>query len=199
MKDWKIGRSATHLIFLILLCPMLVSGSAPDEDAPPLNPPASEGTKGGREGAMDGLFYAEVEIRDDLLAVNGFVADVLVHPTPLKGGWPRTTIPIGDISGEVRTMVMIRGVSVPSHLASSNRPLIETRRERARFDEAIGFVWNIIQATDYLILTNPEPVSDTDHVVCDVFFDLAGMRLSLAKALVEAGHASYVDRDWGKR
>ena len=56
-----------------------------------------------------------------------------------------------------------------------------------------------MEVTDHLILSNPEGVSGTEMVMCDVYFELAGVRLSLAEALVVAGHARYEPHDWGKR
>ena len=93
-------------------------------------------------------------------------------------------------------MIKLRGVSVPRLCRPQIRPIVETRRETRRFDQAMRFVWNLIDATDYLILQNPEVVSGTEQVMCDVFFELGGVRLSLAKALVEAGHARYEPHDW---
>ena len=218
---------------LLVLTPFLVSGNGDDSEAPALVATSSRSI--GEDGGQ-GVFYAEVVSRDDLLAVNGFIAQVLVYPLnpPLvppaptgrdpstsRGaskqavgqasdgeGWPGTQIPYGAFDGEIRVMIKLRGVFVPSNLtdpidwdgvATRNRPLIETRRETERFDKAMRFVWNLIEATDYLILMNPERVEGTVHIVCDVFFDLAGERLSLAKALIEAGHGSASPRDWGKR
>lgn len=184
------------LLILLLLTPALLSGDAPDDegdwtDADRESELAPTGTEGG------GGFFAEVEIRDDLLAVDEYMMRVRVHP--VKMAWPQTQIPRTAKEADIRTMIKLRGVSVPRLDRPQIRPIVETRRETRRFDQAMRFVWNLIDATDYLILQNPEVVSGTEQVMCDVFFELGGVRLSLAKVLVAAGHARYEPHDWGKR
>lgn len=202
---WGRGRTLAHLLFLVLLTPALLSGDAPDDKGEWADPSRdSEFAPTGTEGV--GEFFAEVEIRDDLLAVDEYMIRVQVHPvitSPDKIGlethWPQTQIPTTAFEADIRTMIKLRGVSVPRIDRPKIRPMVETRRETMRFDQAMRFVWNLIDATDYLILQNPEVVSRTEQVMCDVFFELAGVRLSLAEVLVSAGHARYEPHDWGKR
>ena len=192
------------LLILLLLTPALLSGDAPDDKGAwtsigresESNPPTGTAGVGG--------FFAEVEIRDDLLGVDEYMMRVQVYPVkpPPSGefsAWPQTQIPTTAFEADIRTMIKLRGVSVPRIDLPDIRPMVETRRETMRFDQAMGFVWNLIDATDYLILQNPEVVSGTEQVMCDVFFELAGTRLSLAEVLVSAGHARYEPHDWGKR
>ena len=199
---WQRGKSrhfATPLplILLLLLTPALLSGNGDDEagkwtdvDRESKNTPPT-GTDGGGE------FFAEVEIRDDLLAVDQYMMRVQVHP--VKTPWPQTQIPGTVFAADIQVMIQLRGVSVPRITSARDRPMAETRRETIRFDEAMRFVWHLMDATDHLVLTHPEVVSGTEMVMCDVYFELAGVRLSLAEALVVAGHARYEPHDWGKR
>ena len=189
------GGSWIPILFLLLLTPALLSGNGGDEE---------ELAGIGREsefaptGTVDaGEFFAEVEIRDDLLAVDEYMMRVQVHP--VKTAWPQTQIPRTAFAADIQVLIKLRGVSVPRIISSRDRPMAETRRETIRFDEAMRFVWHLMDATDHLILSNPEVVSGTELVMCDVYFELAGTRLSLAEALVVAGHARYEPHDWGKR
>ena len=185
-ENEKTSSSLIPILLLLILSPALVSGNG-----------------GGLDEATDlpkpsgGEFYAEVESRDDLLAVNGFIARVLVHPN--AADWPETTITPKAFDASIRVMIKVRAISVPSNLQPRDRPIAETRRESERFDDAMRFVWNLIEATDGVILQNPSPVEGTQHVGCDVFFELSGMKLSFAETLVKAGHARYEPHDWGKR
>ena len=189
------------LLILLLLMPALLSGNGGDESVP--IPVDKSRSIGGVENV--GEFFAEVEIRDDLLAVDEYMVRVQVHPVktpPINREittWPQTQIPKTAFAADIRAMIKLRGVSVPSNLSPRHRPLVETRRETERFDNAMRFVWHLVDATDHLILSNPEVVSGTEMVRCDVYFELAGTRLSLAEALVVAGHARYEPHDWGKR
>ena len=185
------GDSWVSILFLLLLTPALLSGNGDDEE----EPVRTRGIPAATEEA--GEFFAEVEIRDDLLAVDQYMMRVQVHP--VKTPWPQTQIPRTAFAADIQVMIKLRGVSVPRVISSRDRPMAETRRETIRFDEAMRFVWHLMDATDHLVLSNPEVVSGTEMVMCDVYFELAGVRLSLAKALVVAGHARYEPHDWGLR
>ena len=182
------------LLILLLLTPALLSGNGGDEE---LASGSRELEFAPTEGNGAGEFFAEVEIRDDLLAVDEYMMRVQVHPVPTP--WPQTQIPRTAFGADIQVLIKLRGVSVPRITSSRDRPMAETRRETIRFDEAMRFVWHLMDATDHLILSSPEVVSGTEMVMCDVYFELAGTRLSLAKALVVAGHARYEPHDWGKR
>ena len=189
-------KATLPLILLLLLTPALLSGSAPDDKD--WTDPRRESESTPPTGTAGvGEFFAEVEIRDDLLAVDEYMMRVQVHP--VSKPWPDTVIPHTAFEADIRTMIKLRGVSVPRIDRPKIRPMVETRRETTRFDEAMRFIWNLIDATDYLILQNPEGVSGTEMVMCDVYFELAGTRLSLAEVLVSTGHARYEPQDWGKR
>ena len=186
------------LVMLLLLTPVLVSGNG--MVAPRSNEERGatlDDTEKGTSPPATGDFYAEVVSRDDLLAVNGFIARVRVHPATTV--WPGTVIPQTAFDASIRIMIKVRGISVPTNLGSQDRPLVETRRETKRFMEAMTFVWDLMQVSDFLILHTPEGIQGTQHVACDVFFELANQRLSLAEVLVTAGHARYEPHDWGKR
>ena len=210
------------LLILLLLTPALLSGNGGDEE---LASTSRESEVAPTDGPDAGEFFAEVEIRDDLLAVDEYMMRVQVHPSPLpprkRGGqtpptgsdtsrglakrdrelttWPQTQIPRTVFAADIQVLIKLRGVSVPRIISSRDRPMAETRRETIRFDEAMRFVWHLMEVTDHLILSNPEVVLGTEMVMCDVYFELAGVRLSLAEALVVAGHARYEPHDWGKR
>ena len=193
-EDQKTRR-LFPLLILLLLAPALLSGNGGDEEEVAGRGRDSEFAATGTEDV--GEFFAEVEIRDDLLAVDQYMMRVQVHP--VKTAWPQTQIPRTAFAADIQVMIKLRGVSVPSVISSRDRPMAETRRETIRFDEAMRFVWYLMDATDHLVLSNPEVVSGTEMVMCDVYFELAGTRLSLAEALVVAGHARYKPHDWGLR
>ena len=199
VEAWKRGSveawdTSLPLILLLLLTPALLSGNGGDEE---LAGRSRESESALTEGNGAGEFFAEVEIRDDLLAADEYMMRVQVHP--VKTAWPQTQIPRTAFAADIQVLIKLRGVSVPRIISSRDRPMAEIRRETIRFDEAMRFVWHLMAATDHLILSNPEVVSGTEMVMCDVYFGLAGARLSLAEALVVAGHARYEPHDWGKR
>ena len=183
------------LLVLLLLTPALLSGNGDDQQELAGIGRESEVAPTGTEAV--GEFFAEVEIRDDLLAVDQYMMRVQVHP--VKTPWPQTQIPKTAFVADIQVMIKLRGVSVPTVISSRDRPMAETHRETIRFDEAMRFVWHLMDATDHLILSNPVVVAGTEMVMCDVYFELAGVRLSLAEALVVAGHARYEPHDWGLR
>ena len=155
------------ILILLLLTPALLSGNGGDEEL------ASTGRESEFAPTEDaGEFFAEVEIRDDLLAVDEYMMRVQVHP--VKTAWPQTQIPRTAFAADIQVLIKLRGVSVPRVISSRDRPMAETRRETIRFDEAMRFVWHLMDATDHLILSNPEVVSGTELVMCDVYFELAG-------------------------
>ena len=151
----------------------------------------------------DGVFYGEIEYRDEIHSPSLFEAWVRVHPSD---GWPEVELHNNISEASIHTWIQMRGISIPTMDTYRNRPHVEVERERRRFDEAITFLWNLIHASEYVVLENPKLVSrnngNSPIVACNVYIEIGGAKVDLAKALVENGHAMYNDQDsidWGHR
>ena len=156
--------------------------------------------KSNQRTAAGDMFYARVKSMNDVYTPAIFRAEVRIEPN--SSDWPNVKSDGAVQALNVVNLVSIRGVSTPiSGNVNRNRPHHEVDRELRRFDEAIQFTRNLIQASDYLLLQAPETITkNEDGVLCDVFIDLGGERINLAEALIESGHAlragSY---NWGER
>lgn len=190
----------TIAICCLAMIPMLSqSGSdGTDTDDPPAPPKLK---------AEGGQFYARVVLRDDILAVNEFFAEIKIHPTDKR--WPGAEIkPREAYSEEVnlKTNIRIRGISVPTILPNPNQPHQYVERERDRFDDAVHFVWGLISDNKTpnarpLILANPTVAKD-GLIEVDMWVMVGGHTLNVAVMLVKDGHARYgnqTDWDWGHR
>ena len=148
----------------------------------------------------DGVFYAELEQRDDLHNPNFFEANVKVFPLDNdEYKWPGQALAQKNYETNQRYWIKIRGIDVPSASEPRNKPHSEMRRVRRRFQSGMDFVWKILSAAEYMVLANPK--LDGESYICDVFVDFAGQRLSLADMMVYQGHAMYGlfgEFDWGR-
>ena len=150
-----------------------------------------------------GVFYGKIEYRDEIHNPSLFEAWVRVHPSD---GWPEVELHNNISEASIHTWIQMRGISIPKMNAYRNRPHVEVERERRRYDTAVTFLWNLVHASEYIVLENPKLVtieSPNDLiVVCDVYIEIGGAKVDLAKSLVENGHAMYNDSkpiDWGHR
>ena len=193
------------MIPFILFLPLLFGGSDDGNGDPVIDIPADEDDTPFRmpwdrdkSQRGEGAFYANVEYRDEVHTPRDFEAFVKVHPA--QGYWPGTVIPDNVTESTLHTWIRIRGISVPSHNPDRYRPHIEIDRERRRFNDGITFLWKLVSAAEYVILENPERFGKM--VYCDVYTELGGIKVSIARKLVKQGHAVYADTDnmdWGHR
>ena len=157
-------------------------------------------TKSNQRTAAGDMFYARVKSMNDVYTPAIFRTEVRIEPN--TSDWPNVKSDGAVQALNVVALVRIRGITTPlSGTINRNRPHHEVDRELQRFDEAIQFTRNLIQASDYLLLQAPETLTEKeDGVLCDVFIDLGGKRINLAEALIESGHALRGgDYNWGAR
>lgn len=188
----------TSAIVVILLCtPYLLSGSSPGDDDTFFNEPKERGS---------GQFYARVLHRDDLHDVNLYEVEVKV--TPSLGNWPGVTVQNDTIKEtNVHTLIRIRGLATPVDHLSRLRPHVAVERERDFFVDAMAFVWKVVSAHEYMILSSPVLVESPEGsgalvTEVDAYLEIGGVRISLADIIVFAGHAHYggaSDHNWGIR
>ena len=191
---------ASVFIVFFMFASMLTSGVDKD-NAESDNPYFRSNTPD--PSSVSGIFYGQIEYRDEIHSPSLFQAWVRVHPSD---GWPEVELHDNISEASIHTWIQIRGLSIPQMNAYRARPHAEVRRERSRFDASISFLWHLVQAGEYIILESPELVatdgSDKPIVFCNVYIELAGTRIDLSKALVENGHAMYNNQDtidWGHR
>ena len=153
---------------------------------------------------QEGQFFARVELRDDLERVDVFVAEVKVHPAIMD--WPGITLTdkgTGVVETNIRAVIRIRGISVPSQFALRTRPHVQVERERARYDAAIHYVWDLVHNAETLVLENVQHVPKDKLYLCDVYVNIGGNLLDLADMLIADGHACSLQEaqhwDWGAR
>ena len=190
---------------VILLSPGIGSGPG-DDDETSTPPPAAREV----DWADGGSFYAYVELRDDIRDAKTFLATVKVYPPEVNlEKWPGVEIKTREAYPEevnVRTKIQIRGIDVPRRLPTFARPHVFIERERARFDDAVHFVWGLISNSKTpnrrpLILKNPV-VGKKDTIIVDCFVIVGGHELDVAAMMVGDGHALYGkdgEYNWGGR
>ena len=158
-------------------------------------------TSSDSDKVASGRFYAQFQYRDDLHQADVFQATVKVHPALAE--WPGVEVKAKDriFSTEIECLIEIRGISVPDYHADRSRPISKVDRELQRFDDAMDFLWKLLSEADYLILESPESLGDASPVYrCDVYLEIAGAEVSLAQAMIHAGHARPLqDWDWGAK
>ena len=195
-REWVILASVLASFFVFA---SLLSGGVDNSDSD--NPYLRSDTPTQPEAS--GVFYGKIEYRDEIHSPDLFEAWVRVHPSD---GWPEVELHNNISEASVHTWIQMRGISIPKMNTYRNRPHIEVERERQRFDIAVTFLWNLIHAAEYIVLENPQLVAqeapNTPIVVCDVYIEIGGTKVDLAKSLVENGHAMYNNQDsidWGHR
>ena len=204
-KRLAITLSALIFIFIVIILMlngvvMVVGngdGDSDDDDAKAIERYYQENPEHRPDPVTSrGEFFAVVEHRDDLHDVITYTVKVRVHPA--LEDWPDTAIASAALEASVVTDIQLRNLSVPSVHSSRDRPHPEVERELERYAASIDFLWSVIKASEYLILTNPERMGGL--IKCDAFINFGGVRLSLTEMLIEAGHALPTPvREWGKR
>ena len=182
------------LMWVLMPCQFADSGSDEKGDIPErMEVVKADPVKG------DGVFFAEIEQLHDLHNPNFFEAVVKVHPA--DDIWPGQTLTLTNYETNQRYWIKIRGIDVPSVNEPRDKPHVEMRRHRRRFQNGMDFVWKILSASEYMVLMAPELQEETGSYFCDVYVDLGGQRLSLAQMMVDKGHALYGqfgEFDWGR-
>ena len=196
-REWIILASVIVPFFVFA---SILSGGVDDVES---NNPYLRPSTPTQPASSDGVFYGKIEYRDEIHSPSLFEAWVRVHPSD---GWPEVELHNNISEASIHTWIQMRGISIPTMDTYRNRPHVEVERERRRFDTAITFLWNLIHASEYIVLENPKLVTDSSTkksvVVCDVYIEIGGVKVDLTKALVKNGHAMYNDDksiDWGHR
>ena len=170
----------------------VTAGEPGDEPLPKEEPVEAEAEK-----ELEGEFLCHTEMIWDLHQVDAFFGIVETHPS--RGEWPVITTHSHSAETLGYTLIQIRGLSVPSQFADRTRSLKEVERERKRFDDAMYYVWHLIDQSETLVLRNPE-AHEGGYVICDVFIRIGGHELDLSKMMIADGHARPSGNwNWGAR
>lgn len=178
---------------IIMLLSFFISGHAPLFSG-------SDETNGDEE-LNAGWVYGKIEYEHDVLTPRDYFMLLRAHPQAkvphITGGYATT-----DIYVKVR----LRGVSVPRDLqvaSDRHRPHIYIDRERARWNEAMQFVWNVMQANKTFRVGNFKVLKRDELLEADIEFLLGGMWINLASTLIndEIARSPQEDFewDWGSR
>ena len=155
------------------------------------------------EEEVGGWVYGKVEYAHDLLSPQEYFMLLRAHP-----GQPVPLITGGYATTDVYAVVRLRGVSTPralQHSENRNRPHDWLSQERARWDGALRYLWNVISPTRIFRVHNLEVVVDSEgdrKLEGDLEVWLGGQWLNVAYLLMNDGHArpeqlDGSEWDWG--
>ena len=180
-------------ILLGLICMSLCFASG-DDPVPVKELPPEE--------ASEGWVYGKVEYHHDILAPREYFMLLRAHP-----GQPVPLITGGYATTDVYAVVRLRDVDTPralQHSEDRNRPHDWLSQERARWDSAMVYLWNIIAPTRIFRVHGLEVVdSEGDGILeGDLEIWLGGQWLNLGYLLMNDGHArpeqqDGTEWDWG--
>lgn len=180
----------------VMLCTILVMGwlafgtesnlsiasAPPGADMPDDNP---------YDVPLPGKSYFRIEHRGDVHEPNRWLVKFQVPPPD----WP------GAVQATMHTMLVLRGVDVPTSRVDWDRPFWQADRQRERNAAAESFVWEILSRTELLWAENPEEAGDGTAAVVDVYYTRGEVTVNMAEAMVEMGHAKTpidgMPYDWG--
>ena len=171
--------------FLLLICVSLCLASGPGDEEPIEELPSTE-----NDG---GWVYGRIEYEHDLLAPNLYFMELLAHP---EGKVPMVTG--GYASTDVHVIVRLRGVDVYRSLHSPDerhRPHIWRDRERAGWNRAMQYVWNLTDPTHTFRVHNMEVIDEDRVIEADIEFFLGGAWHNLAIAMLNDEHARPLQSD----
>lgn len=148
-----------------------------------------------------GWVYGKIEYLHDILTPREYFMLLRAHPQAkvpmIEGGYATT-----DVFAKVR----LRGVSIPSELQNvedRHRPHIWINRERARWNEAMQYVWNVMQPNRTFRVGNFKVLESDKLLEADIEFLMGGMWLNLANTMVNDEIArtpqDEFEWDWGSR
>ena len=173
-------------LFIIFVSLSLASG--PGEEAP-IETPETET----EETEDSGWVYGRIEYEHDVLSPNLYFMELLAHPEAkvpmIEGGYAST---------DVHVMVRLRGVDVPRamHVPEERaRPHIWRDQERARWDAAMAYVWNLTDPTHTFRVHNMEVIDEDRVIEADVEFWLGGAWHNLAVSMLNDEHARPIQTD----
>ena len=184
-------------IFVILLS-LFIHGHAPifsssdGSDAPPTNTP---------DAPKKGWVYGKIAYPHDVLTPRDYFLLLRAHPQAkvpkITGGYATT---------DVYVKVRLRGVSTPRDLQNTtdrHRPHTYLDRERERWDNAMQYVWNVMQPNRMFRVGNFKVLKADALLEADIEFLLGGMWINLANTMINdeiarAPQAEF-EWDWGSR
>ena len=172
-------------VFFCIIGVIVLSGSAPDE------PVVSE-EPSDYDVPLPDKNYFRIEHRGDVHEPNRWLVKFQVPPPD----WP------GAVQATMHTMLVLRGVDVPTSRVDWDKPYWQVDRQRARNAVAESFVWEILSRTEVLWAENPEETEDGTAALVDVYYKRGDVTVDMAEAMIEMGHAKVPADgsvyDWGK-
>ena len=154
------------------------------------------------EEEVGGWVYGKIEYRHDLRSPQEYFMLLRAYP-----GQPVPLITGGYATTDVHAVVRLRGISTPRALQHSTdryRPHDWLSQERARWDGAMAYLWNIIAPTRMFRVHGLAVVDETGDKVLEADLEiwLGGQWLNLGYLLMSDGHArpeqpDGTEWDWG--
>ena len=176
---------------LLLVAQFLIFGGDPgDEDEPFTDPPETD-------TLPDGWVYAHIQYQHDLLQPNEYFMILKDYPNPTGEGVPE--IIGGYATTDVYARVRLRGVDTPRALQTApprQRPHAWIKRERYRWDDAMKYVWNIIQPHRTFRVGNITVLEEDEILEADIEYFLGGEWHDLATSMLLDERARPPDSDW---
>ncbi|MDE0298597.1 MAG: hypothetical protein OXN17_08200 [Candidatus Poribacteria bacterium] len=188
-------RHWSYIALCVLLCVVgviVLSGSAPDDPVVSDQLPVTGEEPSDYDVPLPDKSYFRIEHRGDVHEPNRWLVKFQVPPPD----WP------GAVQATMHTMLVLRGVDVPTSLVDWDKPYWQVNRQRTRNAAAESFVWEILSRTEMLWAENPEETEDGTAALVDVNYKRGDATVSMADAMVEMGHAKPATDggayDWGK-
>ena len=183
------------LLILILSLSVLIQGHAPLYGG-------SEGTDEPEATVLvNGWVYATIEYPHDVLSPRDYFMILRAHP---KAKVPHITG--GYATTDIHVKVRLRGVSTPRALQNADtrhRPHIYLQRERQRWNNAMQYVWNIMQPNRTFRVGNFKVLAKDAHLEADIEVLLGGTWINLANTMINDEIARTPQEefqwDWGSR
>ena len=194
MLKRKVPSHWCYAVVLFVCCVLVLSGSAPPDDETVASDqwPVTSGEPADYDVPLPDKNYFRIEHRGDVHEPNRWLVKFQVPPPD----WP------GAVQATMHTMLVLRGVDVPTSRVDWDKPYWQADRQRARNAVAESFVWEILSRTELLWAENPAETEDGTAALVDVYYKRGDVTVDMADAMVEMGHAKpEVDGsvyDWGK-
>lgn len=181
-------------VILILLAQILIFGgdSGENEEPVPNQPPI--------DTLPDGWIYGYIQYIHDLLHPNEYFMLLKDYPNPTGDGVPE--IIGGYATTDVYARVKLRGIDTPRPLQTApprQRPHTWIKRERYRWNDAMQYIWNIIQPHRTFRVGNITVLENDDLLEADIQYLLGGEWHDLATSMLmdERARPPGSDWDWG--
>lgn len=184
------------IILFLIFCvqgDVPIFGGGPGDDPPPTVSEEPELPKG--------WVYGFIEYEHDIHAPNHYFMLLRAHPEAkipaIQGGYATT-----DVYAEVR----LRGVSVPRALNTAeerHRPHPFINQERARWNTAMQYVWNLAQPNKIFRVGNFAIIDYDKVLLADIEFMIGKVWMNMAQVMIndEVARAPQdeFEWDWGSR